>query len=93
MSGNAAGLVLGGDRAQAQRADVAAARNFGLGQHFDHANTVSAREQRRDVAAAIDRRDVKRVAEAVERDRARQRDDVTAVDQAAAKAVLGSAAN
>ena len=48
-------------------------------------------EQRRDVPAAVDRRDVEGVGEAVEAQRARQRDDVAAVDQPPAEPALALA--
>ena len=54
----------------------------------DQANTVIPAKGG-DVAAAIDRRDMKGIGKPVERQRARERDDVPAVDQPAAEAALG----
>ena len=48
-------------------------------------------EQRRDVPAAVDRGDVEGVGEAVEAQRARERDDVAAIDQPAAEPALALA--
>ena len=81
-------LVLGGDGAQAQRADILAAGQFGGGQHLGPGEHRAAGEQRRHVPPAIDRRHVERIAEPVERERARQRDGVAAIDQPVAEAAF-----
>ncbi len=84
----AARLVVGRDRAQPQRADVAAAGQLGLGQHLRPGKHRAAGKQRRDVTAAIDGGDVEGVGEAVEGQRAGERDDVAAIDQPPAEAAL-----
>src|SRR5919107_2106159 len=61
-----AGPVLGRDRPYAQRADVAAARQLRAVQNLAPGIDGVARKERRDVAAAIDRRDVEGVGESVE---------------------------
>ncbi len=81
-------LVLRRDRAQAQRADIRAPRQLGLRQHLRPGEHRAAGEQRRDMASAVDRRDVKRVGEPVERERTRERDHMPAINQPAAEAVL-----
>src|ERR1019366_5569233 len=59
-------LILGGDGAQAQRADVLAAGHFGGGQHLGPGKYRQPCEQRRHVPPAIDRRHVEGIAEPVE---------------------------
>ena len=59
-----AGPVLGRDGAQPQRADVVAARQFGLRQNFRPREHGVAGKQRIDVTAAIDRGDMKCVGQA-----------------------------
>ena len=54
----------------------------------DQANTVQPGKQRCHVPAAIDRGHVERVGKAVKRERARQRNDVAAIDQPAAEAAF-----
>src|SRR5215213_7739365 len=61
-----AGLIPGGNRAQAQRADVRVAWKLRLVQHLCPGEHRRTSEERRHVATAIDRRDVKRVREPVE---------------------------
>ena len=60
-----------------------------LVQHFAPGIDRAAREQRRDVPAAIDRRDMEGVGEAIEGQRAGQRDHVPAIDQPPAEAAAG----
>src|SRR5277367_6936939 len=73
--------VFGRDQAHAQRADVVAAGQDGRIEDFAPGEHRIAREQRRDMPPAVDRRDMERIGEAVEAERARERDDVAAVDQ------------
>src|SRR3984957_5091545 len=86
-----AGTVLGRRHPQAQSADVVppgqrrAVENFAPGEHG------VAGEQRRDMAPAVDRGDVKGVGEAIEAQRARQRNDVPAIDQPASETALALA--
>src|SRR5258708_453849 len=86
-----AGVILGGDRAQAQRADIAPPGELGLGEHFAPGIERAAAKGRRDVAAAVERGDAERIAEPVEAERARQADDMAAIDEAAAEAPLALA--
>ena len=65
-----------------------AARQFGFRQHFRPGEHGAAGKQRRDVPAAIDGGDMKGIGEAVERQRARQRNDMAAIDQPPAEAAL-----
>src|SRR5215213_6376026 len=84
----AAGLILRGNRAQAQRTDIGAARKLRLRQYLRPGEHCRAGKQRRDVASAVDRRDVEGIRKPVERERARERNDVPAIDQTAAETVL-----
>src|SRR5208337_4079449 len=81
-------VILGGDRAQSERTDILASRQLGFGQHLRPGEYGHPGKQRRYVAPAIDRGNVKGVGEPVERKRASERDHMTAVDQPAAKATL-----
>ena len=81
--------VLDADEAHAQRADIAAARHLGLLQDFRPRVDGVARKRRCDVAAAVDGCQMEGVAEAVVGQRAHQRDDDAAVDDALAEAALG----
>ena len=74
-----------------QGADVVAAGQGGGVEDFAPGEDRVAGEQRRDVAAAVDRGDVEGVGEPVEAEGARERDDVAAVDQAAAEPALAFA--
>ena len=82
--------ILGRDRAQAQRAHSVRPGSSPLPSTCDHANTVSPANSGGTCAAAVDGRDLEGVGEAVEREGARQRDRVAAVDQPAAEAALAS---
>ena len=78
--------VLGRDRAHSERANVVAVRqrrgldDFAPGEHG------VAREERRDMPAPVDRRDMEGVGEAVKAQGASERDHMPAIDEAAPKA-------
>ena len=80
-----AGVVLGRDQTQAQRADIVAARQGGLVQDFRPGIDRVAREGWRDVPSAVDGGDVEGVGQAVETEPPGERDDMPAVDQALAE--------
>ncbi len=73
--------VLDGGEPRAQRADVAAAWDLGGLQHLRPGVDRIAGEAGRHVPAAVDGGDVEGVGEAVERQRAGERDDDAAVDE------------
>src|SRR5271166_5213058 len=86
-----AGAVLGGDGAQPESPDVVSSRQrCGLHDLAPRENRVAGK-QRRDMPAAVDRRDVEGVGEAVETQRARERNDVPAVDEPPAEPPLSLA--
>src|SRR5579863_2239027 len=83
-----AGTILRRDRADAQGADVAAVRQGCARKDFAPGEDRVAGEGRRDVSSGVDTRDMEGVGEAVEAQRARQRDDMAAIDQTTAEAAL-----
>ena len=83
-----AGAVLGRDRAQPQGPDVVAARQRRRLDHFAPGEHGVAGEERRDMPAAIDGGDMEGVGEAVEGQRAGERDHMAAIDEPAAEPPL-----
>src|SRR5262245_7349880 len=81
-------MILCRDGAQPQRTHVVAAGHVRLGENLGPCKHGRAGKQRRYMPPAVDRRNVKRIGEPVERERAGERDYMAAVDQAAAEAAL-----
>ena len=84
-----AGQVLGGKGADAQGADIVTPFQHLLVEDFRPGIDGIAGKERGNVAPGIDGGDMEGVGEAVERQRARQGDDMAAIDKAAAEAVGG----
>ena len=82
------GVILGGNRAQAERSHILAPRQFGLGQHLRPGEHGRSRKQRRHMAPAIDGGHMKSVGQSIERKGARERNDMPAVHQPPAKAAF-----
>src|SRR3546814_15287366 len=83
-----AGEVFGGNRAQAQAAEVAAPGQLYLLDYLGPGIDGVAAEARRRVRAGVDGGELHGAAETVERKRPRQRDHVATVDDAPAEAAL-----
>src|SRR5690606_1982071 len=81
-------LVLGCEGAHAKRAGRRISGKLGFLQHLAPGIDGVAGEGRRGVRAAIDRGNKLRITEAVEREGARQADDMPAIDQPATEAVI-----
>lgn len=81
-----AGLILGRDATWAQRSQIVASRQRELVDHFRPGVDGIAGKGRHDTSATIDRGNPEGIGQAVERQRTRETDDVSAIDEAAAKA-------
>src|SRR5271165_141516 len=86
-----AGAVLRRDRAEPQGADVIALRQRRRCDDLAPGEDGVAGEERRDMPAAVDRRNMECVGEAIEAERPGERDDVAAVDEPPAEPPLALA--